>query len=197
MKLGDKGPEVLAYQQSVFPTDPKLKYCDGICGNDTLLRWRADNDPSLPWQLRRFAKLIGVITRYSMTDITANSNDCSGSACIAHGVPKAPSGRNTSGRWLNTDGMIVDAENGQRVFKKVPLEEVVPGDLVCYGHSKTGVGHVAMVVDPASKLIIDSSGSRNGVHCHIDDKAHFWKAKPGRMVYGLRFVGQPPATDLT
>lgn len=194
MKLGDRGNDILEFQKAMgFPE----KACDGVCGYDTWLRWRAETDANMPWQLRRFAKLIGVIDTYSMANPGPRANDCSGSVCIALNVPKAPGGANTTGRWLNTDGIIVDAENTRRLFIPVPLADLQPGDLVCYGHSKSGVGHVAMVVDPAAQVIIDCSGSRNGVHCHVDDKAGFWKTKPGRVVYGLRFVGPSPAKDLT
>lgn len=183
MKIGDTGAEVLAYQ-----TAHKLD-ADGVCGNDTYLRWRADNDPCLPWMLVRGAKLVGVITTYSMANPGPNANDCSGFVDLALGVPKSPSGINSTHRWLNTDGILADAYGNDILFHDIAMSELKAGDLVCYGGHDGHVGHIAFVVDPATHLILDCSGSKNGVHCHIDTLAHFWSNVPGRPVQALRFVG--------
>ena len=183
MKLGDSGDDVKNYQLSVGLD------ADGICGNDTYLRWRADNDSSLPWMLTRGARMIGKITTYSMSNPSPTANDCSGFIDLALGIPKSPTGLNHTGRWLNTDGCLADAYGNDTLFHDIQMSELRSGDLVCYGGHDGHVGHIAFVVDPDTHLLLDCSGSRNGVHCHIDDRAHFWNNYPGRPVQALRYVG--------
>lgn len=189
MKIGDFGHEIQAFQieHGLAP--------DGICGWDTWSRWRADNDTSLPWQLVRAFSRIGVVTCYSM-DIARQGphcTDCSGFVCDALGITKAPGGPDEIPWWLNTDGVLRDALGQEHCFDKIALADLKPGDMVCYGHHATGVGHIAFVVDPAGRIVCDCSGSRNGVHVHADDRAHFW-TRQDVTVYGLRYIGPSPAS---
>lgn len=180
--------EVKAYQQSVGLVD------DGILGWDTLSRWCADSDPLLPWMLRRAFKQIGVIKKYSM-DIAQQGRDCADCSefiCRVLGITKKPLDGDTLNWWLNTDGILTDALGKDVLFHDIPLAEAKPGDMVVYGHHDGHVGHIAMVVDPARRVIVDCSGSRDGVHCHLDDKANFW-TRHDVTVYCLRYVGPQPA----
>ena len=183
MNFGDTGEAVKDYQASVG------LLADGICGNDTYLRWRADYDSSLPWMLVNGAKLIGIITQYSMASVGPTANDCSGFVDLALGIPKSPTGLNHTGKWLNTDNILGDAYGADTLFHDIKMDELRSGDLVCYGAHNGHVGHIAFVVDPSTHLILDCSGSRNGAHCHIDDRAHFWNNIEGRKVQALRYVG--------
>ena len=186
MNLGDHGAAVLAFQRAVgFPAN----MCDGECGNDTLYRWRADNDPTLPWMLVRALRLIGVITDYSMSNPGPHANDCSGGVCLALGISKGPDA--LVHWWKNTTGILRDAFAQDLEFHDVGPEDDLtgarPGDLLCYGGANGNVGHIAMVVDPRIKLVWDVSGSHDGAHVH--DASYFWRKKVGRPVYCLRFVG--------
>lgn len=167
---------------------------DGVLGPDTFSRWRADNDPDLHWILRRAFAQIGVITEYSMNIAKQGVHcaDCSEFACRVVGITKQPLHGDTLNWWLNTDGILTDALGHDVLFHDIPLADVLPGDMVIYGHHDGAVGHIAFVVDKAKKLIIDCSGSRNGVHCHVDALAHFF-TRTDVVVYGLRYVGPKPA----
>ena len=184
MKLGDRGPEVLAFQQSVFPTN----MCDGICGLDTFSRWRADNDPTCPWQLRNMFRLIGKITTYSMANVTDTADDCSGSVCLALGISKAHgTATNPTPLDFGTDGILADARGDEHVFTTISTDTMQPGDLLCYGRHDGHAGHVAFWLGDGN--ICDCSASENGVHAHKDTLAQFLVPHAGRPVYALRFVG--------
>lgn len=195
MKLGDRGPAVLAFQRTVFPDDSALRkpvWCDGICGQDTLLRWRADNDPTLHWILRRFALLIGKIITYSQAHVTETSDDCTGAACRVTGISKAHGTATNPTAWdFGTGGILQDALHTRRVWTALggpdETDMAVDGDWLCYGPHDGMSGHIAAVNGDG---IVDCSGSRGGVHAHLDDKAHFRIPHAGRPVYALRFIGR-------
>jgi len=170
---------------------------DGVLGYDTLAKWCVQNDPSINWILRRAFSQIGVIKEYSMNIAKQGIHcaDCSLFVCRVLGITKEPLKGDTLAWWLNTDGMLRDALGKDVLFHDIPLAEVQAGDMVIYGGHDGHVGHVAFVVDPSRQVIVDCSGSRDGVHCHLDNLAHFWTRKDV-TVYGLRYVGPKPA-DLT
>ena len=189
MKRGDQGPAVLAYQRLVGLRG------DSFCGWDTETRWRADNDVAMPSGLRRMARLIGVVTRYQMGADLKDCTDCSGAVCRALSICKAH-GRpgNPTALDFGTAGILADALGAGRVFGVIPLPNVVAGDLVAYGPRDGHAGHIAFVVDPAQRIILDCSASQNGVHAHPDILAQFWIPHSGRPVYGLRFCGNGALT---
>ncbi len=188
MKIGDSGEAVLAFQRSVFPAD----MCDGDAGRDTVSRWQAANDNTLPWPLQRAFSYIGRIITYSMANPGPNANDCSGFICLAFGITKGPD--SLVHWWKNTDGILRDAFGQDAEFHdlgaKDALSALQPGDLVCYGGKDGHVGHIAMVVDPVLKIVVDCSSSHNGVHVH--EASYFWTKSAGRPVYALRYVGPKP-----
>ena len=99
--------------------------------------------------------------------------DCSAWVCWISGVDK-----NTNGYWYNTDAIKTDANGAQKRWKKLDAPArgcvaVYGGHCDAEGHFK--VGHCAIVLDPVSQTIVDSSGSRDGIYVHKDDKAKFFK----------------------
>lgn len=186
MNLGDTGDDVKAFQESVGLT------ADGDCGHDTWLRWRAGNDATLHWILCNFARLIGVIDTYSEAHVGPAANDCSGSLCIALRISKGHhQPGNPTPLDFGTGGILADALGDQLVFAATggPDEfgDLVPGDLLVYGPHNGMAGHVCAWAGDG--VIIDCSASHNGVHCHVDDLAHFLVPHPGRPVYVVRFLG--------
>ena len=162
--------------------------CDGICGLDTFSRWRADNDPTCPWQLRNMFRMIGKITTYSMANVTETADDCSGSVCRSIKVSKAHGTKtNPTAFDFGTDGILHDAQTGEQVFTTISTHDLKEGDLLCYGHHNGHAGHIAYWLGNGN--ICDCSASRNGVHAHPDTLAHFLTPTIGRPVYALRFVG--------
>ncbi len=188
MRLGDKGDDVRAFQASVFPAS----MVDGVCGLDTLSRWRADNDSTVPFPLRRMFRMIGKIIDYSMANVTDTANDCSGSVCLSLPVSKGHGGPgNPTALDFGTGGILADALGGQRVFAKVcgpdVFDRIEVADLLIYGPHDGHAGHIAYWLGGGA--ICDCSASRNGVHAHLDDKAQFMVKHPGRPVYVVRYVG--------
>ena len=85
-------------------------------------------------------------------------------------------------RWRNTDWIVGDALGAQTRFVK--LDKPEPGCIAVYGRRLNGgkVGHVAVVVDPKARTIIDCSDSQNGVTEH--DGSYFWRrAARGRALW--------------
>ena len=84
--------------------------------------------------------------------------DCSGLASKVAGTP-----------YMNTTSIYQDATGRQGTFKKVDAGDVQAGDMVCYPHYKDKggahhAGHVAIIVDPKTMTVVDSSESGGGVH---------------------------------
>lgn len=101
--------------------------------------------------------------------------DCSGFIAWVLGRSRCP--QPDFPRWLSTDSIHADAMGSHVLFTRVL--QVVPGTLAVYPDHRgpdgvTRQGHVALVVDPAARTIIDCSGSHNGITERVDDKAHFF-----------------------
>lgn len=120
--------------------------------------------------IERARSWIGVITAYSMDSAAQGPHctDCSGFLWRVLGKPK-----NQGGLWWNTDRIYGDATGAQVQFERIDAPEV--GCIAVYGRrqNRGNAGHVAIVIDPAARTIIDCSSSQNGVHVH--DGGYWWR----------------------
>lgn len=122
-----------------------------------------------------------------------NRTSCDCSGFVAWGVGRSRRPQPDFGKWwLSTDTIWSDAIGAlrkikrveKRLFKKVELADMQPGDIVVYpdkwgaAGKKLGEGHCGIVVDPATRTIIDCSSSRNGVTKRVGTM-FFDMAKPG------------------
>lgn len=98
--------------------------------------------------------------------------DCSAFACWIVGVGKSPD-KNPCKVWLGTGGIYTDATGKQVLFERIPAPEA--GCFAVYPAEPGKAGHIALVTDPATKTIIDCSGSQNGIKEHSG--AYFWTHK--------------------
>ena len=143
----------------------------------------ASNEPP---QLANAKSLLGKIT-YDLGATKEHVTDCSGFVAKTLGLPM--------GHWT-TDGIIHDATTKQRKFESIPFSEVQPGDFVVYGSNSNREegrrhGHIAMVVDPKARTLIDNTESRGGVHIHRDTVG-FWEPHKDRKQYAVRYIGPTP-----
>lgn len=119
---------------------------------------------------------IGVINHYAMgTDhrTTPGSSDCSAFLWLVLGKQKEQ-----LHLWWNTDRIYGDATGTKVQFEQIPNAE--PGCIAVYGKKQNNghTGHVAIVVDPTKKTIIDCSDSKNGVAEHV---GAYWWNHPGAV----------------
>lgn len=98
-----------------------------------------------------------------------NQCDCSAFACWLVGVGKSPN-KNPVKVWLGTGGIYTDAMTKNVLFERIP--QPVPGCFAVYPAVPGKAGHIALVVDPVAKTIIDCSSSQNGIKEHSG--AYFW-----------------------
>jgi cell wall-associated NlpC family hydrolase len=121
----------------------------------------------------RARKCIGHGTRYLMgaggRDATAewpwdesSALDCTGFLAWALGhnrelkpdeYPEFP------GRWIESTAIVKDAKNKMILFQQIPMEIVLPGDVLAYGDHKTRSGHVGLVATS------DQRGPLAVIHC--------------------------------
>ena len=145
-----------------------------------------------PWQLQRAEALAGTITNFKLGAASEDTTDCSGFIARTLGL-KAHS--------LTTDGIIKDALGSQKRFQVIPFSDAQPGDLVLYGSNSQRPeghrhGHVAMIVDPEKRTLIDNTESRGGTFIH-DDTVDFWTDTKNRKNYCVRYIGPAPAGTVT
>ena len=96
--------------------------------------------------------------------------DCSG--FVAWVINKSRKVTIVPGMWgISTDSIHRDASTAQAVFKRI--DAPVAGCFAVYPDAGGKQGHVAIVVDPVKRTIIDCSGSRNGITEH--DGGYFWR----------------------
>lgn len=129
--------------------------------------------------ITRAKSYIGIVTRYAMGGNTATCMDCSQFVWTVLGSPKF------DGRiWWNTDRIYQDAMGPQSRFIRLEAPEV--GCLAVYGRAQNGghTGHVAFVVDPVARTIIDCSQSHDGVALH---QGSYWWHHEGAI--WVRFLG--------
>ena len=67
-------------------------------------------------------------------------------------------------KWRNTNWLVSD--EAQQYFQRIP--NPIPGSIAVYGWTTRSdgskkVGHVAVVVDPSTRTIIDAASSTNGI----------------------------------
>jgi cell wall-associated NlpC family hydrolase len=78
--------------------------------------------------------------------------DCSGFASWVHGLDRyQPEVRPGGSDWISTTSIYDDATGEHRMFRAVPVEEALPGDLVVYPSRykkgvRIGIGHVGVIV---------------------------------------------------
>lgn len=93
-----------------------------------------------------------------------NTCDCSGFVCWALGVSRKtthPLYVKFNGGWMNTDGMVNDANNSTGFFDALPDAKV--GCIIVYPGGKNKIGHVGIVTEVtagvATKVLHCSSGN--------------------------------------
>lgn len=143
------------------------------------------------------AELPGEVWQDKAKKRQRTSCDCSGFVawCISRSRRPQP---DFGKWWLSTDTIWSDAvgtlrkikTTERRLFKKVELADMQPGDIVVYpdkwgvGGKKLGEGHCAIVVDPATRTVIDCSSSRNGI-----------LKRTGTVFFDMAQPGQPLKTN--
>lgn len=89
--------------------------------------------------------------------------DCSGMALWAVGTsryhPEDPWFKATRGGWIDTTTIVLDCQTSYGLFSAVDWAEAKPGDLLVYGDTPKGQGHVGVVTE------VDESGPVRVVHC--------------------------------
>ena len=139
-----------------------------------------------PVQLANARALIGKVD-YKLGAKRDQVMDCSGFVSKVLGLPMK--------HWT-TDGIIYDATTNHHMFKAIPFDKLKAGDFVVYGSDNNRAagkrhGHIAMVADPATHMLIDNTESRRGVVLH-NDLVGFWKAHKNFKPYAVRYIGPPP-----
>lgn len=105
--------------------------------------------------------------------------DCSGFIAWLIGISRDNRKGQVKGfpAWFSTDSIYADAVGKRLLVERIPFPEagcfaVYPDHKGADGKPKQG--HVALVVDPKARTIIDCSSSHKGITEHVDDMAHFF-----------------------
>ena len=105
--------------------------------------------------------------------------DCAGFVAWVLGRSRRPS--KAWPWWLSSSSVWSDAAPGKQVVF-VALDHPVPGCIAAYPDYRSGgrlrQGHLAVVVDPAAKTIIDCGQSSNGIRERSG--AFFWRVAKDR-----------------
>jgi hypothetical protein len=123
--------------------------------------------PLDPWPARKTLR----VPKGKLLPVLARWCDCSG--FVAWLVGKSRATTIVPGMWgISTDSIYRDAMSRGRTFMRIGSP--VAGCFAVYPDHLGHQGHVALVKDPAKRIIIDCASSRGGVTEHVDDKAHFF-----------------------
>lgn len=96
--------------------------------------------------------------------------DCSG--FVAWLCGKSRKQTIVAGMWgISTDSIYCDATTAQAVFERIAAPE--PGCFAVYPDVGKSQGHVALVIDPAARTVIDCAYSRKGISEH--EAGYFWR----------------------
>ena len=100
--------------------------------------------------------------RYQLGGKSNTAFDCSWFVKLVLQLPKY---------WPTAD-IVADLKGARTTFRPIPAAK--KGALVVYSGDEVGkeTGHVAFVVDPKKRLIIDNSEGKGGVTVH--DGTYFW-----------------------
>lgn len=94
--------------------------------------------------------------------------DCSGFVAWCHGLDRYQPGQ-IAGDWLSCDLVHADATGPRRMWRRVEVADVQPGDALVYpgrhvNGRRVAIGHCAVVVERPA--VVRSLAEVGAVHCH-------------------------------
>lgn len=120
--------------------------------------------------------------------------DCSGFQAWVHGRSRRPSGDfawDGTRWWFSTDSVWSDARNNSvGLFDRVDPNDVRPGDIVVYPDPPGGQGHIALVSDPATFMVIECGMRKSWRRAHPEATAIGERPRPDMFAHPKRVFGR-------